>query len=310
LPRPPATPARNIAKPIQTKRLASQTADLLVDVSDFADRYELGVFANRPYCGARGPGAALPPGEDSISGPTARDTRPGAVMESMDVSRAILMAVITIPTYLWLRRKFTPSLLVSPLPANFRSPESTTAVDLQPASADPRQVPQLGYLGRIDEDYRQEGCSPPNVPHHSPDCTVAKVGDEERNHSNRRHLPERGLTFRVLGMPCAWDENRLQSFLADQDGWAGPTISSLAEELGSQSFTATVSFQKVPRQLQALRMGNIWKVPLPRGPDQSTRLHTITLDLGFIGMTTLYAPPSQDHKVEYVRRKTSQLYMN
>jgi hypothetical protein len=63
-------------------------------------------------------------------------------------------------------------------------------------------------------------------------------------------------TFRVLGVPPAWDEARLLSFLTDPDSSVGPHIWSLASEVNGPSSTATVSFQKVLSPLRKPSSGN------------------------------------------------------
>lgn len=99
-------------------------------------------------------------------------------------------------------------------------------------------------------------------------------------------------------MPLGWDDKQLESVLAEQDSTASPTVQSLADELDSKSRTATVIFQNLPSPLRMLLDGRPWQIPLPADSNQSTRPQSLTLDKDFIGVTTLYAPPPQDHKVE------------
>lgn len=108
--------------------------------------------------------------------------------------------------------------------------------------------------------------------------------------------PNAGLTFRVRGVPSGWGHGELKSFLAERDESASPTVWSLADEIHGLSRTATVSFQNLPSQLQ--KAGDSWKIPLPAAPNQPSRPQSLTLEGGFLGITTLYAPPSQDHKIE------------
>lgn len=99
-------------------------------------------------------------------------------------------------------------------------------------------------------------------------------------------------TFRVRGVPLEWDNDRLRSFLTDQTNSAGPCIWSLTREVKGVTQTATVTFRGVPPSLQTI---NACKLRLP---GESTRPRFITLDDGFLGLTTLYSPPLEDHKVE------------
>ena len=99
------------------------------------------------------------------------------------------------------------------------------------------------------------------------------------------------LTFRVRGVPLDWDKSRLQAFLAplgDPPNF-GLTIGSLATEFHGRSLTATVAFQA----------GGSWGVPLP---DSCRSKPEIALDHQFLGITTLYTPSEDHHKVEYVAR--------
>lgn len=107
------------------------------------------------------------------------------------------------------------------------------------------------------------------------------------------HVPTRRtrLTFRVRGVPLDWEESRLQSFLAPLDDSFdfGMTIGSLATEIHGRSLTATVAFQAGGSREPAL-------------PDLSQSELQIALDYNFLGITTLYAPSEDHHKVEYVAR--------
>lgn len=109
-----------------------------------------------------------------------------------------------------------------------------------------------------------------------------------------QHPPKGGWTFRVRGVPHDWDRGSLQSFLAEQDDSANPAVRSLANEIHGRSQTATVSFQGTPRQLR------IPLPPHPTGPTEPTEPQVLILDDKFLGVTTLYTPPPEDHKVEYV----------
>jgi len=112
------------------------------------------------------------------------------------------------------------------------------------------------------------------------------------------------MVFRVRGVPLAWDVDQLNSFIAQQeelqprDGSVGPVISSLALEVHGRSRVATAAFQNLP---PALRAGTLWTTNLPPIPDQPLpfgRPARLTLDNKFHGITTLYSPLPEDHKIE------------
>jgi hypothetical protein len=119
-----------------------------------------------------------------------------------------------------------------------------------------------------------------------------------RTSNKTLHLPRGRPKFRVCGVPLDWEEQQLLDLLAAQYGSSGPDIKSLAVEIHGRSRTATFDFQAVPHQMQTAKAS--WQIPLPVTSTQSTRSHTLSLDDGFLGITTLYAPPLQNHKVEYV----------
>ncbi|KAL7785260.1 hypothetical protein V8C37DRAFT_419985 [Trichoderma ceciliae] len=114
-----------------------------------------------------------------------------------------------------------------------------------------------------------------------------------------QHPPREGWTFRVRGVPHAWDRDKLKSFLTENDS-GSLAVRSLASEIHGRSQTATVSFRNAPYQLQKLPARRTWDVPLSMPSDHLSRSRTLTLDDGFLGITTLYAPPSQDHKVDLI----------
>ena len=120
-------------------------------------------------------------------------------------------------------------------------------------------------------------------------------GSEEQCTSDQRHPPKEGRTFRVRGVPLGWESEKLRSLLAEQDNAAGPSVQSLADEIHGRSRTATVSFQNVPSQLQ--KAGDSWKIS-PAASNQPADPQSLVMDGDFLGITTLYAPPSQDHKIE------------
>jgi len=120
--------------------------------------------------------------------------------------------------------------------------------------------------------------------------------------SNKKvDLAKRGLTFRLCGVPLDWDEERLRDLLAREYG-AGVDIKSLAVEIHGRSRTATVAFQTVPEHMRTAKSPCLIPLPLTSSAVPSQAL---SVDDGFLGITTLYAPPSEDHQVEYDYRTCS-----
>ncbi|KAK0744092.1 hypothetical protein B0T18DRAFT_196285 [Schizothecium vesticola] len=86
-----------------------------------------------------------------------------------------------------------------------------------------------------------------------------------------QHLPTVGKTFRVRGVPLQWDTERLQIIFPD----AAP----------------------LPKPLQT---GSKWRIPLPRSTSQPARLEYLTVDGDFYGLTPLFVPSPEDHKIDVV----------
>ncbi|KAH7318509.1 hypothetical protein B0I35DRAFT_451334 [Stachybotrys elegans] len=101
-------------------------------------------------------------------------------------------------------------------------------------------------------------------------------------------------TYRVRGIPLEWDADRLRAFLeAENNSPANtPLVGSLAHEIHRRSQTATISFpsgSELPNR----------QVRLPASNSLS-RPQFITIDDDFLGITTLYMPPSQHHRVDVI----------
>jgi hypothetical protein len=107
-------------------------------------------------------------------------------------------------------------------------------------------------------------------------------------------------TFRVRGVPLDWSREQLVSFLSHWDASAGPVVKSLAEEIRGNVATATVTFQDIPLQLRSIRSDGSFSMPLPSHAESSSASHSLNLDTSFHGITTLYAPATNHHKVECV----------
>ncbi len=111
--------------------------------------------------------------------------------------------------------------------------------------------------------------------------------------------PKYGRTFRIRGVPLEWGADRVRSFLAEHYRSGDPVIKSLAPEIHGRSGTGTVVFLDTASPPNALQTGSTWRIPLPkRETGQPTRDEYLTLDDDFHGITTLFAPPTDDHKVE------------
>ncbi|PON27255.1 hypothetical protein TGAM01_v203636 [Trichoderma gamsii] len=107
-----------------------------------------------------------------------------------------------------------------------------------------------------------------------------------------RPQPKKEPTYRVRGVPNDWDRDKLESFLVERDGPAGPVVQSLAKEFHGCSQTATVLFRNTC-QLPL-------RISLPEPSGQFGELRNLALDHAFLGITTLFAPPQQDHKVDII----------
>ncbi|XP_044716490.1 tetratricopeptide repeat domain-containing protein [Hirsutella rhossiliensis] len=96
-------------------------------------------------------------------------------------------------------------------------------------------------------------------------------------------------TFRVRGVPREWDLARLRSFLQERDSHL--TVKSLAREIHGRSSSGTVTCRDTPAVLL---------IPLDLTNSSGARLQVLTLDDDFVGMTTLFAPPDKDHRIDVV----------
>ncbi|RYP69598.1 hypothetical protein DL770_008204 [Monosporascus sp. CRB-9-2] len=83
---------------------------------------------------------------------------------------------------------------------------------------------------------------------------------------------------------------------ASKDGLGGAIVRSLALEIHGRSSSGTVTFRDVPAALKALRPGKTWDLTLRSGP--GVRSECLSLDADFLGMTTLFAPPDEDHRLD------------
>ncbi|KAF7544930.1 hypothetical protein G7Z17_g9569 [Cylindrodendrum hubeiense] len=120
--------------------------------------------------------------------------------------------------------------------------------------------------------------------------------------SEARNPARDDRSFRIRGVPNSWGSEDLKSFLENYQSSADQTVRSLALEVHGRTKTATVTFKNV-LPFQILLIDEVWRLWLPI-EKQSPRNPYLALEDGFLGITTLYAPPSEDHKVEQVYRPT------
>ena len=100
-----------------------------------------------------------------------------------------------------------------------------------------------------------------------------------------------------------WHAEQVRTFLANhedlqlEDGASDPIIESLAEEVHGRSRTATVSFRSLPSWLRKNRK---WQSMLSSSSlgSRPGRAQALSLDDGFLNITTLYSPSFEDHKIE------------
>lgn len=109
-------------------------------------------------------------------------------------------------------------------------------------------------------------------------------------------MDKEGKTFRVRGIPLGWDDERLESYLQEKFSSSLPTAGSVALETHGRSLSGTVSFQETPVDLQGLNPGRPFNLALPR--ERTARRAYLSLDADFLGMTTLFIPVDEDHRVE------------
>lgn len=113
--------------------------------------------------------------------------------------------------------------------------------------------------------------------------------NEPEQYQASSRTTERAKTFRARGVPLDWDTAHLQSFLAEQLNSSDFTVLSLAQEVHGRSSTGTVHFPNRP---------STQRFTLPLTAGEHTFQETIVLDDNFHGITTLYTPPPEDHKLE------------
>jgi hypothetical protein len=126
-----------------------------------------------------------------------------------------------------------------------------------------------------------------NPKHESTPVTPVKLG------------PRGGSTFRIRGVPLSWNKDQLQAHLERHEPDSQPLVKSLAIEVDGHFQTATVNFQSPPSKEKT---SNPWYISLPESDDDNLSVSglPLRLDGAFLSITTLFAPPVEDHEVEYV----------
>lgn len=94
-----------------------------------------------------------------------------------------------------------------------------------------------------------------------------------------------GMTYCIRGVPIAWDKGQLESFLAAHDGSHIPGIKSLALEAHGRSQTGTAT-SRSGKQLPKTLQGSL---------HPGAEITKLTLDTGFLGLSTLSSPPPGEH---------------
>ncbi|ETS03352.1 hypothetical protein M419DRAFT_75284 [Trichoderma reesei RUT C-30] len=114
-----------------------------------------------------------------------------------------------------------------------------------------------------------------------------------------RRGPKGGSTYRIRGVPLDWGKDQLQRHLELHEPDTQPTVKSLADEIDGNFKTATVNFLNPPSSEKTVRP---WYIPLPETEESEFAVSSLPLrlDSGFIGMTTLFAPPVEDHEIDVI----------
>ncbi|RFU75120.1 hypothetical protein TARUN_7122 [Trichoderma arundinaceum] len=122
--------------------------------------------------------------------------------------------------------------------------------------------------------------------------------DEPNPNPQPTRVPKGGSTFRIRGVPLGWDKNQLQAHLEFHEPASRPVIKSLANEIDGQFRTATVNFESPPT---VEKTSKPWYISLPESENDGAISNLpLRLDGDFLGITTLFAPPVEDHEVDIV----------
>ncbi|KAL7948816.1 hypothetical protein V8C42DRAFT_312410 [Trichoderma barbatum] len=103
------------------------------------------------------------------------------------------------------------------------------------------------------------------------------------------------ITLRISGVPPDWDRERLLNILRSKKFAEEVTVESLAHEANIESQTATVTMKN--KSLYHWR-GGTFRFSL--NEYSSNGFDSVSVEKDFLGLTTLYRPPSKDHKVDII----------
>jgi protein SERAC1 len=113
------------------------------------------------------------------------------------------------------------------------------------------------------------------------------------------YRPGSGTVFRVRGIPTDWDMGQTESFLAGHYSPASaPSVQSLALEFHRRSKTATFMFLHDVSMPAVTRPNGVWRISLPKSLRGERANQYLILDTDFYGITTLFAPAVDEHKLE------------
>ncbi|KAK4080787.1 hypothetical protein Trihar35433_1892 [Trichoderma harzianum] len=117
--------------------------------------------------------------------------------------------------------------------------------------------------------------------------------------SQSKRTPKGGSTIRIRGVPLNWDMNQLQRHLELHEPTSQPVVKSLATEIDGHFKTATVNFLSPPPPVQTAKP---WYILLPEadGSELAVSNLPLRLDGDFLGITTLFSPPVEDHDVDVI----------
>ncbi|ETR97188.1 hypothetical protein M419DRAFT_92340 [Trichoderma reesei RUT C-30] len=122
-------------------------------------------------------------------------------------------------------------------------------------------------------------------------CTV------KPERSERPKIPH-DLTFRISGIPIDWDREVLRKVLMAETNIADVSIKSLAHEANTDFQTATATLGNAPSNFRNVQS---WQIRVPELPNtQPGAKQWLVVEKDFLGITTLYAPPPDDHKIDIV----------
>ncbi|KAK4060816.1 uncharacterized protein Triagg1_10586 [Trichoderma aggressivum f. europaeum] len=117
--------------------------------------------------------------------------------------------------------------------------------------------------------------------------------------SQSLRTPKGGSTFRIRGIPLNWDMDQLQRHIELHESASQPVVKSLAAEIDGHFKTATINFLNPPSPVQAAKP---WYIPLPETDESKLAVSNLPLRLdgGFLGITTLFSPPVEDHDIDVI----------